>query len=73
MKKVILLTLIAVSITTVKAQSAWTLDEGAVYTQLNFMNIGPYNRLVLDGNQTVMLPGTITDRTYQAYVEYGLT
>lgn len=73
MKKTLLFIIISLSITAIKAQSAWTVAKDELYTQLNFTNIGPYNRLFVDGDKTAELLSTLTDRTYQVFAEYGLT
>ena len=53
-------------------QSAWTIEKNHWYTQLGFTNIGPYDEIFVNGNETATTPREISDRTLQFYTEYGL-
>lgn len=53
------------------AQSPWTKEKGRFFTNLSYSSISDYSELF--GNPDFKISGTITDRTYQFYGEYGLT
>ncbi len=53
------------------AQSPWTRDKGKSYVQLGFTGLF-YDEIQFDGEKTV-LQTDITDVTWQAYGEYGIT
>jgi len=53
------------------AQSPWTKEKGQFFTNLSYSSISDYSELF--GDPDFNVSGTITDRTYQFYGEYGLT
>lgn len=59
-------------VTSVMAQSPWVAEKGKGYAQLGFTSIGPYKDLFLSNGNAYPLSNEITDRTLQAYGEYGI-
>lgn len=53
------------------AQSPWTKDKGDLFINVSYTTIANYNELFGDPDYTIS--GSITDRTYQIYGEYGFT
>ena len=68
--KLTLLVLTVLASFTSLAQSAWTLDENQIYTQLNYSNISNYNEIF--GSPDYITERYIKDNTIQLYAEYGL-
>ena len=53
------------------AQSPWTREKGKAYIQLGFTGLF-YDEIQYDGEK-VVLPNDVSDITFQAYGEYGIT
>lgn len=53
-------------------QSPWVAEKGKGYAQIGFTTIGPYDELFLSDDRTYRLAYRISDRTVQAYGEYGV-
>jgi hypothetical protein len=73
MKKIIILLIInALSSQMSHAQQAWTKEKGKFYAQIGISSLR-YSELMNGSNDPLPLARTITDRTLQGYVEYGLS
>lgn len=70
MKKPLLLLLLLLSFS-LFAQSPWTKKKGEVFAQFSFTTIANYHTIF--GNPDFTTNGKISDRTYQAYGEYGIS
>jgi hypothetical protein len=55
----------------ITAQSPWTQEKGRFFANLSYSSISDYSEMF--GEPDFSISGTITDRTYQFYGEYGLT
>lgn len=53
------------------SQSPWTKEKGDLFINISYTTIADYSELFGDPDYTIA--GTITDKTYQIYGEYGLT
>jgi hypothetical protein len=73
MKKIIILLIINVLSNNINhAQQAWTKEKGKFYSQIGASFL-TYNALLNEGKEFTPLNRTISDRTLQGYVEYGIT
>ncbi len=59
--------------TDVDARSPWTQQKGGGFFQLSGYGIGPYERLYQRSGPEFVLNREVTDNTFEAYGEYGVT
>jgi hypothetical protein len=73
MKKILQAFLLLSLINCLWAQSPWIQKKSTLLTQLSLNTIRSYNQLYLNSGDTRSTERSLTDNTFQAWFEYGLT